>query len=116
MLLVACPSVAVSAIDRAVFTSLAPGVENLPPVEFQVGFVKRLPAECTDDRHLVTVGRDPDGLYHWEERPGPEPADEDQGNRPPFRVVLVSPEEYPAPGAYPRVTSSFENHTYARMG
>jgi hypothetical protein len=32
-------------------------IENLPPVEFQVGFVKRLPAECNGDHHLVTVGR-----------------------------------------------------------
>jgi hypothetical protein len=73
--------------------------ENLPPVEFQVGYLKSLPAEYTGERHIVTVGRDPDGLYHWEERPGPEPADEDQGNRPPFRVVLASPEEYPAAGS-----------------
>jgi hypothetical protein len=73
--------------------------ENLPPVEFQVGYLKSLPAEYTGERHIVTVGRDPDGLYQWEERPGPEPADEDQGNRPPFRVVLASPEEYPAAGS-----------------
>ena len=77
-------------------------VDNLALVEFQIGYLRSLPAEYTGDRHLVTVGRDPDGLYHWEERPGPEPADEDQGNLPPFRVVLASPEEYPAPGAYPR--------------
>ena len=77
------------------------GVPCRPP-EFQVGYLKELPLQYTGDRHLATVGRDPDGLYHWEERPGPEPADEDQGNRPPFRVVLASPEEYPAPGAYPR--------------
>ena len=53
--------------------------ENLPPVEFQVGFVKNLPAECTGDRHLVTVGRDPDGLHQWEERPGPEPNAQNPG-------------------------------------
>ena len=63
--------------------------ESVPPAEFQVGFVKKLPAEYTGDRYLVTVGRDSDGLYHWEEQPGPEP---DQGKRnsvPPFRVVLA---------------------------
>ena len=76
--------------------------ENLSPVEFQVGFVKKLPAEYAGDRHLATVGRDPDGLYHWEERPGPEP-DEGTGNfPPPFRVVVTSPEEDPAPAAQPR--------------
>jgi hypothetical protein len=52
---------------------------HLPPVEFQVGFVKKLPAEYTGDRHIVTVGREPDGLYHWEERPGPEPNAQNPG-------------------------------------
>ena len=74
-----------------------------PPVEFQVGFAKRLPAEYNGDSHLVTVGRDPDGTYRWEERPGPEP---DQGKRNsvrPFRVVLASAEDdLPASGAQPR--------------
>jgi hypothetical protein len=74
--------------------------ENLPPVEFQVGFVKKLPAECTGDRHLVTVGRDPDGLYHWEEQPGPEPNKDKRNSVPPFRVVLASAEDVsPAPGS-----------------
>jgi hypothetical protein len=73
--------------------------ENLPPVEFQVGFVKKLPAECTGDRHLVTVARDPDRLYHWEERPGPEPYKGKRNSIPPFRVVLASPEEYLAAGS-----------------
>ena len=68
------------------------------PPEFQVGFAKKLPAEYTGDCHLVTVGRDPDGTYRWEERPGPEP-DEGKGNLPPFRVVLAPPEDVPpAPG------------------
>jgi hypothetical protein len=74
--------------------------EDLPSVEFQTGYAKRLPADYIGDRHLVTVGRDPDGLYHWEEQPGPEP---DEGKRnfpPPFRVVLTSPEDkLAAPGA-----------------
>ena len=67
------------------------------PPEFQVGYLKELPAEYTGERHIVTVGRDPDGTYHWEERPGPEP--DDKGSSiPPFRVVLASAEEYSAPG------------------
>jgi hypothetical protein len=74
--------------------------ENLPPVEFQVGFVKKLPAEYTGDRHLVTVGRDADGMYQWEERPGPEPNKDKRNSVPPFRVVLTSAEDVPAaPGA-----------------
>jgi hypothetical protein len=69
--------------------------ENLPPPEYQTGYLTELPHEYTGDRHIVTVGRDANGLYHWEERPGPEP---DEGKRnfpPPFRVVLTSPEDVP---------------------
>ena len=73
--------------------------ENPPPVEFQIGYLKSLPTEYTGDRHIVTVGRDRDGAHRWEERPGPEP-DKGRGNfPPPFRVVLTSPEEDPAPAA-----------------
>ena len=68
------------------------------PPEFQVGYLKKLPADYTGERHIVTVGRDPDGTYHWEERPGPEPNDQ-RSAVPPFRVVLTSPEEDPAPAA-----------------
>jgi len=47
----------------------------------------------------VTVGRGPDGLYHWEERPGPDLNKDKRNSVPPFRVVLASPEdEPPAPG------------------
>ena len=68
------------------------------PPEFQVGYLKELPADYTGERYIVTVGRDPDGNYLWEERPGPEP-DEGKGNLPPFRVVLAPPEDVPpAPG------------------
>ena len=73
------------------------GVACQPP-EFQVGYLKALPADYTGERHFVTVGRDPDGLYHWEERPGPEPNDQ-RSAVPPFRVVLTSPEEDPTPAA-----------------
>jgi hypothetical protein len=69
------------------------GVVCQPP-EFQVGYVKELPADYIGERHLVTVGRDLDGLYHWESRPGPDP-DESQGNLPPFRVILAPPDDEP---------------------
>jgi len=70
------------------------------PPEFQIGYLERLPAEYTGDRHTVTVSRDPDGKYRWEERPGPAPANEDDGKPPPFRVILVSARDsQPVPGA-----------------
>ena len=72
-------------------------VASQPP-EFQVGYLKKLEADYTGERHIVTVGRGPDGTYHWEERPGPEPNDQ-RSAVPPFRVVLTSPEEDPAPAA-----------------
>jgi hypothetical protein len=73
------------------------GVACQPP-EFQTGYLKELPADYFGERHIVTIGRDPDGTYHWEEQPGPEP-DEGKGNLPPFRVVLAPPEDVPpAPG------------------
>ena len=78
------------------------GVACQPP-EFQVGYLKALPADYTGERHFVTVGRDPDGLYHWEERPGPEPNKGKRNCVPPFRVVLASAEDDPpAPAAQPR--------------
>ena len=75
--------------------------DNLALVELQIGYLKNLPAEYTGERHIVTVGRDADGTYQWEERRGPAPRDEGQGNLPPFRVVLASPEDLP-----PALTSS----------
>ena len=77
------------------------GVACQPP-EFQVGYLKKLPAEYAGERHIVTVDRDPDGTYHWEERPGPEPDDKRSSIRP-IRVVLTSPEEDPAPRAQPEI-------------
>ena len=32
-------------------------VGSQPPLEFQVGYVKRLPHEYTGERYVVTVGR-----------------------------------------------------------
>ena len=64
--------------------------ERLPPVELQIGYVKELPREYSGERHIVTVGRDSDGHYQWEERPGPGPAHENDGDaRTIMRVVLV---------------------------
>ena len=34
-----------------------------PPVEFQMGHLKGLPAEYTGERHVVTVGHAADGKY-----------------------------------------------------
>jgi hypothetical protein len=70
------------------------GVPCRPP-EFQVGYLKELPPQYAGERHIVTVGRDANGMYQWEERRGPTPGAEGQSNLPPFRVVLASPEEVP---------------------
>ena len=48
------------------------------PVELQFGYLKKLPPDYTGERHVVTLGRLPDGNYQWEERPGPAPANEDE--------------------------------------
>ena len=39
------------------------------------------------ERHIVTLGRDPDGNCRWEERPGRAPANEDDGKLPPLRGI-----------------------------
>jgi hypothetical protein len=63
-----------------------------PPVELQIGYLKKLPPEYNGERHIVTASRDADGRYHWEERRGPEPAHEDERNAASvIRVNLVSP-------------------------
>jgi len=60
------------------------GVQCRPP-EFQVGYLKELPADYTGERHIVTVGRDADGMYKWEERRGLEPTK--------AKVILCLPSE-----------------------
>ena len=40
------------------------------PPEFQIGYLKELPPEYPGERHLGTVSRDPDGLYHWDRAAG----------------------------------------------
>ena len=63
-------------------------VGSQPPVEFQIGYVKKLPQEYTGERHVVTVGRAADGTYRWEERRGAPPASEDSPKSI-FRIFLV---------------------------
>jgi hypothetical protein len=44
--------------------------QRQPQFELQIGrYVKQLPLEYAGERHIVTVGRLPDGKYQWEERP-----------------------------------------------
>jgi hypothetical protein len=50
---------------------------------------KELPPEYAGERHIVTVGRDEDGNYRWEERLRRAPANEDDGKLPPLRVIIV---------------------------
>ena len=45
-------------------------------IEVQYGNLKHLPDRYVGLRHTVTVGRNADGTYEWEERPGPAPAAE----------------------------------------
>jgi hypothetical protein len=66
-------------------------VGSQPRVEFQIGYVKRLPDEYTGERHVVTVGRAADGKYRWEERRGP-PASE-EGPTSIIRIFLVRAED-----------------------
>ena len=52
-------------------------VGSRPPMELQIGYVKKLPSDYAGERHVVTVGRDTNGTYRWEERRGATPASED---------------------------------------
>ena len=41
-------------------------------VELQIGTIQSyLPGHYKGERHLITVGREPNGHYLWEEQPGP---------------------------------------------
>jgi hypothetical protein len=52
------------------------------PMIVEFGYVvKRLPPDYSGRRHLVTLGRLPDGRYQWEEHPGPLPIGEESQNR-----------------------------------
>jgi hypothetical protein len=63
-------------------------VGSQPPLEFQIGYIKKLPEENTGERHVSTVGRAADGTYRWEERRGAPPANED-GPTSIIRLFLV---------------------------
>jgi hypothetical protein len=52
-------------------------VRDGPPVELHIGYLKKLPAEYTGERHVVTRGRDRGGTYRWEERRRAPPVGED---------------------------------------
>ena len=52
------------------------------PMIVEFGYVvKRLSADYSGSRHLVTLGRLADGKYQWEERPGPAPTEQQSQNR-----------------------------------
>jgi hypothetical protein len=57
-------------------------------VELQIGYIKKLPEGYAGERHEATVGCLSDGIYLWEERPGPPPASADSGTHI-IRVILV---------------------------
>jgi hypothetical protein len=69
-------------------------IEQLPPVEFQIGYLKKLPGDYAGERHEVTAGRLPDGKYLWEERPGPPPVSE-ESNRRIIKVIFVRAKDGP---------------------
>ena len=61
-------------------------IELQPGLEFQMGYLKKLPADYAGERHEVTVRRHTDGTYRWAERGAP-PATEDGPTS--IRIVLV---------------------------
>jgi hypothetical protein len=63
------------------------------PIQLQIGYLKRLPADYQGERHVVTVGQQPaggmhPGRYEFEERPGSAPTEFVPVNI--LRVCLVS--------------------------
>ena len=67
------------------------------PLELQFGYLKKLPPDSTGERHIVTLGRLPDGKHQWEERPGLVPAKEDEGcSKTIIRVNLVEAKHHGA--------------------
>jgi hypothetical protein len=61
--------------------------QRQPQCELQVGYLRTLPPEYAGERHMVTVGRLPDGKYQWEERPGAPLGDEDDDHI--LRVIIM---------------------------
>ena len=77
--------------------------ERWPQIELQIGYLKKLPPEYVGERHVVTVGQLPDGKYQWEERPGPAPAIEDDGDaRTIIRINLVGAKDGQADSVWSR--------------
>jgi hypothetical protein len=58
-------------------------------IEWQMGYVQRLPVDYAGERHTVIVSRLPNGYYEWEERPGPGPVDYDGDAATLIRVIFV---------------------------
>jgi hypothetical protein len=66
------------------------GEQRNGPMIVEFGYVvKKLPPDYSGPRHLVKLGRLPDGRYQWEERPGPPPIGEESQNR--LIVEFVGP-------------------------
>ena len=62
-------------------TTAAPGGSascRTPAPRIEFGYLKKLPTDYTGERHIVTLGRLPDGNCQREERPGSAPANEDE--------------------------------------
>jgi hypothetical protein len=61
--------------------------ERTPQIELQIGYLKTLRPEYAGERHMVTLGRHPDGKCQWEERSGAplDGGDDDHI----FSVILV---------------------------
>jgi hypothetical protein len=66
--------------------------DRRPKIEF--AYLKQLPREYTGTRHIVTVGRRPDGREECEERPGePPPNHEAARDQNVMRIYIVSAAE-----------------------
>ena len=56
---------------------------------FGGGHLRILPHEYKGERHIVTVGRHPNGEYDWDERPRPRPAPQADDSHL-IRIILVT--------------------------
>jgi hypothetical protein len=63
-------------------------------LKIEFAYLKHLPREYTGPRHIVTVGRNPDGREECEERPGePPPGRGPVGAENAMRIYVVSAAE-----------------------
>jgi hypothetical protein len=60
-----------------------------PPIVEYGYVVKKLPPDYSGPRHLVTVGRLPNGWHEWEERPEPPRDDQANTGRQRLHVIFV---------------------------